>query len=284
MCPTFSPAGLAVVRSLRYDYMSSDPATPMTLVTIRAREAAGDGPNATVSFDAGPEYAVRVTDPFSPAEEERLEWYFEEHLAFPFLDQVRAREAAESVRTYGEALVAQLFTDRSADSDYRTALQSGIDTLRFETAGPPDFQHLHWEALKDPDLPRAFALEAPMVRKNLRPQGIAAAVRASPTINILVVTARPDAERDVGYRTISRPAPAQASRWRRTHCASMVRLTRGLTGAASARGPSRLWGRGRRRRGRRTRGGRRRGSRRGAPGRPCGSGRTSSGTLSQESG
>ena len=59
--------------------------------------------------------------------------------------------------------------------------------------------------MKDPELPRAFALEGPVVRKNLRPRPVEADLRPSPTINILVVTARPGGARDVGYRTISRP-------------------------------------------------------------------------------
>jgi len=44
-----------------------------------------------------------------------------------------------------------------------------------------------------------------MVRRNLTPQTVRAQVRPSPTINLLVVTARPGGARDVGYRTISRP-------------------------------------------------------------------------------
>ena len=77
--------------------------------------------------------------------------------------------------------------------------------LRFAIAGSPAFHQLHWEALKDPELPRAFALEAPMVRKNLNPPVLPADVRSSPTINLLIVVARPRGRGDVGYRTISRP-------------------------------------------------------------------------------
>src|SRR5260370_955761 len=44
-----------------------------------------------------------------------------------------------------------------------------------------------------------------MVRTNLNPSAIEASVRPSPTINLLIVTARPSGRSDVGYRTISRP-------------------------------------------------------------------------------
>jgi len=175
-------------------------------VKIQIRESKDtEGVNAVVQIEGVGEFPVTVTDPFSEAEEQRLEWYFEEHLRWPFLEGVRAAEAAASVKAYGEALFEQLFGGRDAHDAYKQGLRAGIDRLRFEIAGSPEFHRLHWEALKDPQLPRAFALEAPMVRKNRRPQTLAATVRPSPTINILVVTARPDGKKDVGYRTISRP-------------------------------------------------------------------------------
>ncbi len=77
--------------------------------------------------------------------------------------------------------------------------------MRFEITGSPAFHALHWEALKDPDLPSAFSLNAPMVRNSPKPQPLPAEVNPSPTLNLLIVTARPGAERDVGYRTITRP-------------------------------------------------------------------------------
>lgn len=177
----------------------------MTLITIRERSAEGEGFHASLAFDNGPEFSAFVRDPFSPEEESRLEWYFEEHLRFPFADRVRAREAAESVQEYGEILFEQVFADRDAYAEYRDAVSQGIESVRVEVAGSPEFQRLHWEALKDPRLPRPLTLDAPMSRKNLRPTPVSAQSRPSPTLNVLVVTARPGGGRDVGYRTISRP-------------------------------------------------------------------------------
>ena len=83
--------------------------------------------------------------------------------------------------------------------------REGLEHLRFEITGSPAFHALHWETLKDPDLPSAFSLGAPMLRKSPKPQPLPAEVNPSPTLNVLIVTARPNAERDVGYRTITRP-------------------------------------------------------------------------------
>ena len=48
-------------------------------------------------------------------------------------------------------------------------------------------------------------LQATFIRKNQTPQNKKITLRQSPTINILVVNARPAGKHDIGYRTISRP-------------------------------------------------------------------------------
>ncbi|MFN8467953.1 MAG: tetratricopeptide repeat protein [Caldilineaceae bacterium] len=176
--------------------------TPTTKIAIRERGTGTPGP--VVSID-GQEYPFTLSDPFTEKEEQRLEWYFEKHLKFPFVDKVKAGEAAASVTTYGHALFEQLFGERRVYGRYAEARQRGVETLCFEVVGSPEFHRLHWEALKDPDLPQPFALQASFVRRNFQPQVIRAELRPSPTINLLVVTARPYGRGDVGYRTISRP-------------------------------------------------------------------------------
>ncbi|BAZ26624.1 hypothetical protein NIES4073_75320 [Kalymmatonema gypsitolerans NIES-4073] len=69
----------------------------------------------------------------------------------------------------------------------------------------PEFQALHWEALWEPGFPRPLAVDCVMVRKSIKRGAKQADVPQSPVINLLVVTARPNEEQDVGYRTISRP-------------------------------------------------------------------------------
>ena len=176
----------------------------MTLLTIREQPGA-DGANTVVSFDHGPEHPATVTDPFNEKDEAELEWYFEEYLKFPFIEQTRYREAAKSIPPYGEALFEQLFTDRKAQRAYGLAIDGGVDELTIEIKGSAEFHRLHWEALKDPELPRPFALECPLLRRNLKPATVEARLQPSDTLRILLVTARPFGERDVAYRTISRP-------------------------------------------------------------------------------
>ena len=64
-----------------------------TPTVIRIQEQAEqDGHfHAVISFNHGPEYPIAVRDPFEKKQEAEQEWYFEEHLPFPFTNQVRAR-------------------------------------------------------------------------------------------------------------------------------------------------------------------------------------------------
>lgn len=181
----------------------------MTVIRIRGKEKGPENSEfeATVSFDADEEYELTLTNPLGPKRQEELEWYFEQWLKFPFTDKVRAQTAAASLKDCGESLFDQIFySDRNAYARYR---QIKRDDLRIEIAGSPLFHQIHWEALKDPELPQPLCLEVPLVRKNLTPRPMTAETKASPTINLLIVTARPGELNDVGYRTISRPLVEQ---------------------------------------------------------------------------
>ena len=75
----------------------------MTVITIREQGQTETGFNATLVI-AGNNYNITVSDPFEPREEQELEWYFEEWLRYPILEQVKANRAKDSVIKYGEEL------------------------------------------------------------------------------------------------------------------------------------------------------------------------------------
>ena len=175
------------------------------VIRIQERAEAEGGFQAVVSFNHRHEYAVRVREPYTEKEEQELEWYFEQYLRFPFTDRVRARETAKSIERYGEALFQQVFGEKQVFTKYHEVLKKGLSKAQIEIAGSPRFHALHWEALKDPDLPFPLALQATLVRQNLQPTKGEIELRSLPTINLLVVVARSSRRNDVGYRTISRP-------------------------------------------------------------------------------
>lgn len=181
------------------EFYSGRPA--LTQVTVKEN---GIVPSPVVAIN-GQEYPITLTAPFTPTDEDLQAWYFEQHPQYSSLKPAAARRAANNIKTYGEALFNQLFADRNAYAMYGAARQAGLSTVSFEVIGSPEFHRFHWEALRDPDLPQPLVLQTTLVRQNVKPQVIQAKARSSPTLNLLLVTARPQGIHDANYRTISRP-------------------------------------------------------------------------------
>ena len=177
------------------------------MTVIRLGEVSQDDGGAfgvKVSFGDDAEYVVRVTDPADVAGEAELAWYFEEHLRYPFLDKEREEQAVRQITEYGVALFSQVFGGE-ASHDYRSLREHAFDGCRLQISGSAGLHQLHWEALRDPDLDTPLAMRMPVTRRVGGQPSRFALPDPRPTLNILVVTARPDGPRDVGYRTISRP-------------------------------------------------------------------------------
>src|ERR1700692_3721842 len=104
-----------------------------TVIRIQEQSTQEDGFHATVSIDSGPQYPITVCDPFIEKQEQELEWYFEEHLEFPFTQKVRAKEAATSLTTYGETLFKQVFQDNpDVYAEYKTLLKTDLGKVQIE--------------------------------------------------------------------------------------------------------------------------------------------------------
>ncbi|MGB5959133.1 MAG: tetratricopeptide repeat protein [Coleofasciculaceae cyanobacterium] len=177
----------------------------MTVITIREQQKTATGFSATLSFDGRINYPITITEPFSRKEEQLLEWYFEEWLVFPSLNEIKAQQAAASIQNYGQQLFEQVFkTNFDAYGEYRQ-LRGNLGQLQIEIeSNTPEFQALHWESIHDPELPRPLAVDCVMLRKMTKPVSVAANIAPSPVINLLVVIARLG-DNDASYRTISRP-------------------------------------------------------------------------------
>jgi hypothetical protein len=159
---------------------------------------------ARLSFEDGGEYDVTVANPLDSVQEDRLGWYFEKHLRYPFLDKEIARQAVADLDACGRGLFQQVFSGE-AFPEYRLWAGRSFDGCRLQVQGSAAFHRLHWEALRDPTFATPLALRMPLTR---RIEGLGARFEIAPpgdTLNLLVVTARPDGPRDVGYRTVSRP-------------------------------------------------------------------------------
>ena len=153
------------------------------------------------------EIEVQLPNLYNDKTDDLLEWYFEQYISMPY-DDVRVPDALKAIEDYGKALFENLFNDENLQYRYRTCLQNGgPENITIEIIGDsPGFQAIIWESLRDPRQGYPFAVQgAIFVRKNVRPVNVKASVKESPTINLLIVTARPNEESDVNYRTIQRP-------------------------------------------------------------------------------
>jgi hypothetical protein len=123
----------------------------------------------------------------------------------PYTGDHDVKAIASSIKTYGETLFNRIFQEKALEY-YNQIKPSGAHTFRFEITGTPEFFHqIHWEALKDPALPLAFSLQSEMVRTIEAAAPIPFTVPQTPTLNILMITARPLGNRDVAYHFISIP-------------------------------------------------------------------------------
>lgn len=177
----------------------------MPTIQIREKSVTEHGFTVTIKIDEL-EYTATVQNPHNAPAEQELAWYFEQWLQLPMIEGERAKTAAESIRFYGEALFNQLFEERTVYAAYDLLKRTQSNEIQFEVVGDTmAFHEIHWEALKDFNMPQAWAVTAPFVRRKVKPSPMTFNTAVSPTLNVLVVTARPEGRRDVAYRTISRP-------------------------------------------------------------------------------
>jgi tetratricopeptide (TPR) repeat protein len=199
----------------------------MSTISVTQTSPGDQGPfEAVVGFEGAGQYPVTVADPFAgdAAGERLLAWYFEEHLRYPFLDMDLERAAVACIAQYGRDLFAQVFgTDTGCSYEYRRAQDAGFDDCRLEIVGSWAFHRLHWEALRDPKMQLPLGVRVPLVRRVGRVGTGFDVAKNPPTLNILVVTARPDGAGDVGYRTISRPLLAAIRQARLPVAVDLVR-------------------------------------------------------------
>jgi tetratricopeptide (TPR) repeat protein len=183
----------------------------MPTITIREQpsqeqQTQANGFRATLSFEDEGEYEIQVCDPLSPQDHELLAWYFEQWLYQPHLEDVIAQRAMTRIHEYGHQLFEQVFGNRDAYSLFQNWRTKGLHTIEFEILSrTPEFQALHWESLWPKDRDQPLGVDCVFLRRVTRGTSPAVQREASPLLNLLVVTARPKEESDVGYRTISRP-------------------------------------------------------------------------------
>ncbi|MEL6327758.1 MAG: CHAT domain-containing protein, partial [Cyanobacteria bacterium J06626_23] len=158
--------------------------------------------------------APRFTDPipfehpFDAKTLERLRWYLEDYISFPygiFPDQ--AAQIEQQFQTWGQRLFEQVFyTTDEGRAFYQEATRERLDRCEIGIASDnPIVLNLPWELLYAPD-EQFLAPKLAGVYRSLSSQKVRAPLPALPTeqLNILLVIARPY-KQDVGFQTIAGP-------------------------------------------------------------------------------
>ena len=176
----------------------------MSIITIR--EQPHDSQNeykAIVIFNHEDEFppCTILTDRFN-VQVADLEWYFDEYTQ-DAEDEDRANQVTASLKEYGQELFKQVFCG-DALRRYSEEKNAGIQCI--EITGSPAFHSLHWETLYDSYQRQLLILDIPIIRKYTSETKVVPKPLESPTINLLIVAARP-AHKDIEikHRTISRP-------------------------------------------------------------------------------
>ncbi|MFI5842680.1 CHAT domain-containing protein [Catenuloplanes sp. NPDC051500] len=177
-------------------------------ITITERSRTSTGFRATVEFTGHARvHEITIVDPADEARRQLFSWYFEQFQTLPFFGADR-RDAAERAMTdYGTNLFAQLFgrdvNDGTLYRWFEDLRERDQDRWVLKISGSGAFHRLHWEMLRNPadDAPLALTMfvERHTVQEiewQLPPPG--------PSLNILVVAARPFGANDIDYQTISR--------------------------------------------------------------------------------
>ncbi len=173
----------------------------MHTITISDRHQSDQGFEATVSFDYESEYPITVVNPVS----EDVESLAEHAKQQTDLSQAK-KGGLGSRKDYGEQLFNQIFhSSEAAYAQYRqlrdrfSQLEISIESQSLE------FQAIHWEALRDPELEEPLATQCTLVRRLGSPESLYDGMEASPYLDLLLVTARPGNDPNADPRTMARP-------------------------------------------------------------------------------
>lgn len=153
---------------------------------------------------------VEFQHPFSKEVLDRLRWYLEEYLDFPYgIFPEDAQRIEEQFKNWGAQLFETVFQgNEEVKAFWRAAVHDGLDQCELAiSSDQSQVLSLPWELLYSPS-DRVFLAEAMagMYRSlNTPPVHSDIGDLHRDRLNILLVIARPGGTKDIGFQTIARP-------------------------------------------------------------------------------
>ncbi|WP_049559031.1 tetratricopeptide repeat protein [Limnoraphis robusta] len=147
--------------------------------------------------------------PFEPETLEKLRWYLEDYLRYPYgIYPEEAVNIEQQFQVWGEKLFELTFCScNEAWELFQNAVSQGLEQCQIVIVSDnPTFLNLPWELLYSPEHQFLVPCLAGIYRQVKSAQTITAnpVQQSQKQLNILLVIARPCKE-DVGFRTVARP-------------------------------------------------------------------------------
>lgn len=151
---------------------------------------------------------LTLGSPIEDEEEEQIRWYLEDYVLSDPYQIKRANEAAALLVQYRDRL-AKAFQETIREA-VSSASQANIRSIRLEVMSQSStvvFQSLHWELLESANWDIGVDVNVVVTRRIAMPgtEPTAPIFGTDKRVNILFVSARPGADRDVDYRLVSKP-------------------------------------------------------------------------------
>jgi CHAT domain len=151
---------------------------------------------------------VPFAHPFDEAALTDLRWYLEEYVSYPYgLEPEKAKKIEGQMQTWGQVLFGVVFdTDAKSRQFFQAAVASGLDNCNLSiVCDEPSILNLPWELLYTADEGYLAPSLGGMYR-SLSGQGVKDEWPELPgdRLNVLLVIARPDGERDIALKTVAR--------------------------------------------------------------------------------
>ena len=153
--------------------------------------------------------SVTFAHPFDSKVLDKLRWYLEEYLRFPYgLEPENAQRIEQQLQAWGQQLFELVFrSSEKAREFFQEATRDGLDKCEISIVSDDSaVLNLPWELLFAPDYQFLAPLLAGMYR-SLSNYAVRAELgtMSDEQLNILLVIARPYRERDINFQTIARP-------------------------------------------------------------------------------